>query len=316
MTNAVMVRTPCRLHFGMFGFGHADRPQYGGVGVMIDPPTVDVEVSPAARFELTGDHQERAARFAQQATATWQLAALPPCRIHVAAPNDHVGLGVGTQLGLAVAAGLRRFLSLRDVTVEELAQSVSRASRSAVGTYGFQYGGLIVDAGHEGGQRIGSLHRRLAVPDAWRFVLVRPTDKRGLAGPIEADAFARLPPVAEHVTCELWRITNDEMLPAVQRRDCAAFGEAVYRFGRMAGECFAPVQGGPFASPEIARLVEAIRDRGVPGAGQSSWGPTIFAICASDSDAHSLCNWLRRHSDLERHELTVAHSNNEGAVIR
>ena len=50
------------------------------------------------------------------------------------------------------------------------------------------------------------------------------------------------------------------MLPALDRADCAAFGEAVYRFGRLAGECFAAVQGGPFANREIGRLIDAIRD--------------------------------------------------------
>ena len=53
MTHAVHVRAPCRLHFGMFSFGHADRPQFGGVGVMIDPPAVELTFIPAARFNVT-----------------------------------------------------------------------------------------------------------------------------------------------------------------------------------------------------------------------------------------------------------------------
>ena len=92
----------------------------------------------------------------------------------------------------------------------------------------------------------------------------------------------------DEVTQRLWQITEDEMLPAVDRADCAAFGDAVYRFGRLAGECFAAVQGGPFASREIGRLIDAIRDYGVRGVGQSSWGPTVFAICSSPSDAEAL----------------------------
>jgi beta-RFAP synthase len=299
----------------MFGFGHADRPQFGGIGVMIDPPAVEVEIAPAARFQLAGSHRERAADFAQLAANAWQLAELPLCRVRVAAPSDHVGLGVGTQLGLAIAAGLRRFLKLPDIAVDELAQSVGRASRSAVGSYGFQYGGLIVDAGRDADQIIGKLQRRAAVPNAWRFVVVRPIAQRGLAGPIEADAFARLPPVPQQVTQELWRLTTDQMLPVLERGDCAAFGEAVYRFGRMAGECFAPVQGGPFASPEITHLVDAIRGRGVPGVGQSSWGPTVFAICESEVKAESLCDWLLRKLDPLELEISIARPNNEGAVI-
>jgi predicted sugar kinase len=105
------------------------------------------------------------------------------------------------------------------------------------------------------------------------------------------------------------------MLPALQRRDCRAFGEAVYQFGRMAGECFAPVQGGPFATSEISLLVEAIRGRGVSGVGQSSWGPTVFAICDSDVEARTLSYGLWSYLR-GRYDLTIASPNNEGAVTR
>ncbi len=46
MNAAVHVRTPCRLHFGMFSFGHANSAQFGGVGAMIEPPNVEVTISP------------------------------------------------------------------------------------------------------------------------------------------------------------------------------------------------------------------------------------------------------------------------------
>jgi beta-RFAP synthase len=240
---------------------------------------------------------------------------LPPCEINARTPSDHIGLGVGTQLGLAVAAGLRRFLKLPELDITSLAVDVGRGTRSAVGTHGFQHGGLIVDAGHSPGQPVGTLVRRVEIPSPWRFVLILPAGERGLAGPDEADAFARLPPVPEQVTGELWRIVEEELLPAIQRSDCGAFGDAAYRFGRRAGECFAAVQGGPFASREIARLIEMIRDFGVPGVGQSSWGPTVFAICSSDAQAQELQRWLNAHMEPSERKVRVAIPCNHGAVV-
>jgi beta-RFAP synthase len=332
MSRTVHVHAPCRLHFGMFGFGQTDLPQFGGVGVMVDPPAVDVEFTPAESFNIVGSLGERARQFAELAAASWRLPRLPSCQIAVRAPSDHVGLGVGTQLGLAIAAGLRRWLQLPEVSIEALAAAAGRARRSAVGTYGFQQGGLIVDAGSVGwalpsaaqlhthstvgGAHPTRLRHRLAIPSEWRFVLVRPNDQRGLAGSIESDAFARLPPVPEHVTRELWRITEEEMLPAVERADGEGFGDAVHRFGRLAGECFSAVQAGPFASAEIASLVEAIRGRGVFGAGQSSWGPTVFALCPSHAEAEILVGWLNEYVRQTRHEITIASPNSVGAVIR
>jgi predicted sugar kinase len=144
---------------------------------------------------------------------------------------------------------------------------------------------------------------------------MRPVGQRGISGPNEADAFARLPPVPNQVTHELWRITDEAMLPALQRGDCRAFGEAVYQFGRMAGESFADVQGGPFADDAIAGLIGRIRDHGIRGVGQSSWGPTVFAICASQADAEALVDWLCELLAPKNHEISIANPNNVGAVI-
>jgi beta-RFAP synthase len=282
---------------------------------MIDPTAIEIAITPATRFKATGTLTERVQRFTNLAASAWGLPTLPPCEINARTPSDHIGLGVGTQLGLGVAAGLRRFLKLPELDITSLAVDVGRGTRSAVGTHGFQHGALIVDAGHSPGQPVGALAHRVEIPSPWRFVLILPAGERGLAGPDEADAFARLPPVPEEVTGELWRIVEEELLPAIQRSDGGAFGDAAYRFGRLAGECFAAGQGGPFASREIARLIEKIRDFGVPGVGQSSWGPTVFAICSSDAQAQELQRWLTAHLQPSERKVRVAIPCNHGAVV-
>ena len=69
MSDAVHVRAPCRLHFGMFSFGHADRPQFGGVGVMVEPPAVEVTITTASEFCATGALTGRVKQIVQ-ATVT------------------------------------------------------------------------------------------------------------------------------------------------------------------------------------------------------------------------------------------------------
>ena len=315
MTKAVRVRTPCRLHFGMFGFGSPDRAQFGGVGAMIEPPNVVVEILPACGFVVHGSLADRTRQAVELLVERWKLRSFPACRISVCSPRDHTGLGVGTQLSLAVAFGLRRFLNLSQLSLEQMAAEVGRGNRSAVGTYGFRQGGVIVDAGKEPRQTLGQFAVRVALPEAWRFVLLCQPGERGLAGSSEAKAFERLKTVPEEVTRKLWQITNDEILPAIDRSDCSMFGDAVYRFGRLAGDCFAAVQNGPFASAEIERLVNSIRDFGVPGAGQSSWGPTVFAVTDGDDEAQRLIEWVRGRSGGTRYEFTIARPNNCGAIV-
>src|SRR4051812_33737556 len=161
--STIRVRAPSRLHFGMFSFGHSDRPQFGGVGVMVEPPAVEVTISSGSRLVVRGSMADRARQIVELVSANWKLAELPTCAIEIQSPPNHIGLGVGTQLSLAMAAGLRRYLQLPEMFAEDLAISVGRGSRSAVGTYGFAHGGLIVDAGKEAGQPIGTLARRAAL---------------------------------------------------------------------------------------------------------------------------------------------------------
>jgi beta-RFAP synthase len=210
---------------------------------------------------------------------------------------------------------LRQYLRFPDLPVETLAADMERGKRSAVGTYGFRDGGLIVDAGHVPGQSIGSVSQRMAIPADWRIVLVIPIGQQGLAGTTESDAFACLPPVPDAVTQHLWQIVEREMLPALARRDCVDFGEAVYRYGRLAGECFSAVQGGPFANREIAERIETIREWGIAGVGQSSWGPIVFAICSSQSDAEALVTSLDSRPAPPGCHLEIAPPSNAGAQI-
>jgi len=316
MSRVVHVRAPSRLHFGMFSFGRTDVPQFGGVGVLVEPPSIELSIHPADQFVVYGDHTPRVEQFARAFANSRQLPGVPACEIEVSAPPDHIGLGVGTQLGLAVAAGLNRFLDLLDTPSAELAASVGRGARSAVGTHGFDRGGLIVDRGKIPGQSLGGCARRLEIPDTWRFVLARAvTTDRGLAGEPEREAFMRLPPVPPDVTTRLWQIVDDQMLPAIERADCDGFSDAVFRFNHLAGECFAPIQGGPFANPATERLVHAIREFGVPGAGQSSWGPTVFAITPDEHQAHKLASWLREQPQLAYEHIVIARPNNIGAQL-
>lgn len=315
MSTGVTVRAPCRLHFGMFGFGHADRTQFGGVGAMIEPPEVRVKITPANRFDVRGSLADRGRQYVGRLASLWRLSNLPDCEITIRSPRSHTGLGVGTQLALAIAQGLRRFLNLAELPIDELAAVTGRGGRSAVGTHGFQHGGLIVDAGKEPSESLGKLAVRVPLPDSWRFVLLCQRNIQGLAGPNETEAFSQLPPVADEVTRELWEITTGRMLPAIERADCGAFGEAVYRYGGLAGECFSPRQGGPFANADIARWVKSIREFGVPGVGQSSWGPSIFAVTANDEESERLIHWIRGRVSDDEYEITVARPNNSGATI-
>lgn len=293
--------------------GSAGGRQFGGVGAMIDAPQLQLAVTEGENFQVSGPSAERAAEYARR-WAQFHGQDPPQChlKIEMVIP-EHAGLGSGTQLALAVAAGLNAFAGLPSQSPQELALSVGRGLRSAVGTYGFVFGGLVVEQGKLPDEPISPLDCRIDLPEAWRFVLVRPRGLTGIAGRAEVEAFASLAAVPQAVTEGLIAMTRDGLVPASATADFPAFAENLYRYGRLSGECFAAQQGGPYNGPILTALVEQIRSRGHGGVGQSSWGPTIFVVEPCAEAAESLASELvLQNSELD---VVISAPCNGGARI-
>lgn len=311
------VTTPSRLHFGLLSFGMKNHPhQFGGTGVMIDQPGLTLEIAPGAKLSTRGTHAERARKFAERVAKAWEIE--PCCEIHItSAPRQHMGLGLGTQLGLAIAAGMAHFFehTLPTNQAEALASAVGRGVRSAIGTHGFLLGGFLLDAGHASEAQLGKLKARREIPEYWRFVLIMPRDQNesqpGLAGKQEVAAFRQTPAVPEAVTERLWTIAQTQLLPAIEQNDFTTFSQALYEYGHLAGECFAAVQHGAYASPAVADLIAQLRSWGYAGCGQSSWGPTVYVVTQTAEEATTLAQRV----DSERYEVTISPPNNIGSKI-
>jgi beta-ribofuranosylaminobenzene 5'-phosphate synthase len=318
MKPRIQVRTPGRLHFGLNSLGHDEtRPQFGGVGVMVDSPGVQLEISHSERFEVHGLQSERVTKFAASIVEQLRLPGLPDVSIKVlASPSEHVGLGVGTQLGLAVAAGFAEALGFPWRDPVRLAQLTRRGRRSAIGTYGFLRGGFIVDGGHFKNEPIGELTHRDELPSEWRFALLIPRDQSGCFGPQEESAFSDLPAVSISTTDELEQLAHSHLIPALAERDFSAFSEALYHYGCLAGKCFAEMQGGIFSSPRTADLITWLREQEIAGVGQSSWGPTVFALLPNEGAAERLKQSLLQDQRFQEYEITVARPANSGAIVK
>lgn len=314
MARTVHVAAPSRLHFGLWSLGGAGR-QFGGVGVMVERPGLRLEFASATQFAARGALGARTATFARRWAEFHQLS-LPACEIVVcAAPPEHVGLGTGTQLALAVAAGLNAWCGLPAQSPLELAISVGRGQRSAVGTYGFAHGGLIVEQGKVAGELVSPLDCRIDMPPNWRFVLVRPVELTGLSGDDETQAIATLAEIPDTVHSQLVAEAREHLVPAAATGDFADFAASLYRYGNLSGQCFAGRQGGPYNGPVLTALVERIRELGYTGVGQSSWGPTLFVVTPSPAVAEELTRRLAAEGAWGALETIISPPCNAGARI-
>lgn len=307
----IRVRTGSRLHFGLFSLPGVEpaKRRFGGVGLMIEDPGLQIHVRPAASWSATGPLADRALDFARRFGAQGAF------EMHVEACGpEHCGLGTGTQLALAVGHALAR-LAQQSLSSIEIAQRLGRGLRSALGLHGFDQGGLLVEAGKTSEADISPLVARGAFPEEWRVLLLLPRGARGLHGQPEKDAFAQLARQASPSTTDvLCRLTLLGMLPALHEKDLPAFGEALYEFNQRVGEMFRPAQGGVYAHPRTAEIVKFLRARGVHGVGQSSWGPAVFAILPADL-AVEAATQVHDRFGLDESEWILTSARNEGAKL-
>jgi beta-RFAP synthase len=275
--NAVCVEAYARLHFGVLDLRGAGGRWFGGIGASASSPSLLLSASRAETLSIEGEETDRAAAFARQFLDYHRLAAGARIQVHRALP-PHAGLGSGTQLALSIARALAELYDV-DRDAPALARAMGRAQRSAIGTWTFAGGGLVV----EGGRRFksdecGPLIARLPFPASWRCVVVVPDGPPGMSGAEEAEAFARLPAPSEREVEHVSHLVLMALLPAVADGDLDAFGRALTEVQEVTGRWFAPAQGGTFASGPSRALVRQLADWGAAGVGQSSWGPTIYGI--------------------------------------
>lgn len=273
----VCVEAFARLHFGVLDLRGSGGRWFGGIGAAASAPSLLLSASRADVLTVVGADANRAEAFARLFLDHHQIALGAHLRIDRALPS-HAGLGSGTQLALAVAQALAELYDL-ECDPRDLARATGRAQRSAIGTWTFAGGGLVVEGGRRAGSHeSGPLIARLQFPETWRVIVVVPDGPPGISGADEADAFARLPkppqPEVEHVS----HLALMGLLPALADGDLAQFGRALTEIQETTGRWFASAQGGTFAPGPTRALVHQLAEWGAAGVGQSSWGPAVYGI--------------------------------------
>lgn len=312
--DAVRVVAPARLHLGLLDMNGALGRRYGSIGLAVDAPSLAVRLSLADRLETTGPEAERTGRLA--ATVAGILGEEPHLSIAVeSAIPAHAGFGSGTQLALAITAGMAA-LSGRRPDLAAVGARLDRGARSGIGVAAFAHGGFIVDGGRGPAGGVPPVIARLAFPEDWRIVLLLDRSTVGVHGAAEAEAFRSLPPFPDRDAADLCRLVMMRLLPGLAETDVSAVGAALTEIQERLGDHFAPAQGGHrFASPRVAGALDAARALGAAGVGQSSWGPTGFALLSDADAAATLVGSLRAAGHLEGLEAIVARGRNRGASI-
>ncbi len=301
---AVDVFAPARLHLGFLDVSGTLGRQFGSLGLTIDGIGTRIRLSRASAQSEPAPVSERASRL---------LASLLECNVEMGPLQltlsdlipEHVGLGSGTQLGLALAAGVAALAGER-VSGRSLAQFVERGARS----------GIVIGA-FETCDEPAPIIARMDFPEAWRLILIFDHARRGLFGDAEKEAFRALPGFPADAAARLCHLAMLRLLPGLAQVEFGPVAGAIGEISARVGDHFAPVQGGRFASPRVALVLGWLQEAGFTGIGQSSWGPTGFALMPSEAEAAQTRDALDdRFGGDAQLSFMICAGRNRGAEIR
>lgn len=310
----LLVEAPARLHLGFLDMHGGLGRRFGSIGLTLDGITTRLRLEPGPTEPPQGLEMARIGRIQALLEAGLGLA---PAKVTIESLiPSHVGLGSGTQLGLALGVGQARLVGSA-LGAAAVGRVLERGARSGIGIAAFAQGGLVTDGGKGAGDAPPPLLSRLPFPEAWRMLLVLDTARQGISGEAERAAFRKLPEFPGELAAHLCRLTLMRFLPGVALSDIAAAGAAIGEIQRTVGDHFAPVQEGRrFVSRGVTEALAWLQAHGIEGVGQSSWGPTGFALveaASADRLAHELGQRLT--GDFPSLRFRVVAGRNEGAVV-
>ncbi len=310
---SVTVLAPARLHMGFIDLSGALGRHFGSIGVALEEINTYLTVTSAAQLKAVGQSADRALKATRQLCRALNISDQLAITIHAAIP-EHIGLGSGTQMSLAIGAALNAYYDL-GLSVREIAQLTDRGARSGIGIGVFERGGLVVDGGRGPETRTPPLLSQMTVPDDWRFILVFDKRGQGLHGEQEVSAFKRLPPFPRSEAERLCYLLLMQALPALAEQDLPGFGEVITQLQASVGQHFAPVQGGIYTSPQVAEAMTWLQEQGAVALGQTSWGPTGFCAVERPALAENLLAQLNKQFTSEHLSFMVIRARNSGASI-
>ncbi|MEJ2590088.1 MAG: GHMP kinase [Candidatus Thiodiazotropha sp.] len=310
----IEVDAPARLHLGFLDLHGGLGRRFGSIGLTVDSLATRLHAQRADGITASGPAAERALKYAR---AFIEASAIPG-GVHIElsqAIPDHVGLGSGTQMALAVGTAIERLYGGERGT-DAIARVLRRGTRSGIGIGAFDQGGFILDCGRGEAEGVPPVAVRLPFPESWRMLLLFDNRGQGLHGKHEVSAFEQLPEFPEQAAAHLCRLVLMQVLPGVLEQRLQPVTEAIGEIQRVVGDHFAPAQGGRFTSPVISQALDWITRRGFAGVGQSSWGPTGFVLVEDETQAQWLERGLRqRFGEFSSFRCQQVAARNQGAGV-
>ncbi|MES2637742.1 MAG: beta-ribofuranosylaminobenzene 5'-phosphate synthase family protein [Pseudomonadota bacterium] len=337
------VTTAARLHMGFVDLSASQERMFGSLGLALSAPLTKLTIFESKKTLIVAKNHEYVAKVVENLKNALKIKANLTVEVDENIP-EHAGLGSGTQMALAIAAGMSALFNF-NLNTAQLAAMTSRGNRSGIGIGTFEQGGLVLDGGRRVQQkkiqpdsspendsekynlqehnlqthnlRVPPIIARHEFPQQWPILLIMDDEDHGVFGDAELQAFDTLKH-ADFATAQAlsYRVLM-QALPAVVEQDYVQFSHAIHALQVATGNYFSAAQGGHYKSLHVAQVLQYLNQQGIICAGQSSWGPTGFAIFENEMIANTMLNQLQqRFSYSHQLRFQLMRAKNTGASIQ
>ena len=309
------IKTPSRIHVTLIDLNGSIGRIDGGVGITLNEPYIEIKFKKSDEVKVRGVaiNLERFKQIADKFSKIFKSG----IEIEVLSDyHDHVGLGSGTQITLAVGMAFNKLYDL-GMSVEKIAEIGGRGGTSGIGVNAFKVGGFIVDGGHSkkikkdflpssaSKAKPAPIIARHDFPD-WDIVVVIP-DLKGFYGRREVNLFQSYCPIPLSDVQKVCHLILMKMLPAIVENDLDEFGESLREIQYLGFKKIEIDQYGTL----IWNLINATDVY----MGMSSTGPAVFAVV--DSNPKTVEKEIKTYFKDRGFECTsfVTKARNRGAEI-
>jgi len=326
----ITVKSTARLHMGFFDLHGGLGRKFGSIGLSLAAPSIELSAVRSEKLGVSGFASNRAEEIARQLIAKLNLTKFSitgavNLDIKQTMP-EHAGMGSGTQFALTIGTAISQLYGL-NLNTAQIAALTGRGGRSGIGIAAFDQGGLLIDGGRSHASKappsqtvvsnlkVPPLIARYDFPEDWRILLILDNNQPGIHGEEELAAFKTLPIFPENLAAHLCRSVLMQAMPAMVEKDLAAFGYSIRELQMHVGDYFAPAQGGRYASKYVGAVLQHLEALGVACFGQSSWGPTGFAVFENEELAQKYMLELKMKFTEPHLTWQICSANNKGSEV-
>lgn len=313
---------PAHLHAGNPDLTGDLGRLYGTLGFTLDNPKTLITVKPSTEIIVKGKDSLNAEKYTRNFLNLFNIDGGAEIIVEDSIPIN-LGMGSQTALSLGIGTALSKIYGIDNISVEEMALKLGRGTVTALGTYGFKLGGIILDGGFKTnmkGKMVPPLIFRQDIPENWFFIVCIPNSPIPKILKIkenEDEVLNNLKPMNKEISAELSRILLMQILPSFVEKDLAAFGKALTQFNGRLGGFWSDFQNDEiYCDPIVENGIKLMIDNGAPGGCQTCWGPTFYTIVDGENKAKTLHNVMKQYiSNTGGGEAFYTKPNNIGATV-